>query len=69
MNKFLTCAAAIAVLLTIAHPVLASVPSTGLAGSPIVVASEDIPVWGPLRGHANPKCPPYAVCPKPTIYY
>ena len=69
MNRFLTYAAAIAVLLTIAHPVLASVPQAGLTGGQNVVANEDIPVWGPLRGHANPKCPPYAVCPKPTIFY
>ena len=54
MTKFLQTLAAIALLVAIDQPVF---------------AAEDLPSWGPLRGHANPKCPPYKVCPKPTIFY
>jgi len=48
--------------------VIAAMAATLLAGAASATAG-DIPTWGPLRGHANPKCAPYHPCPAPTIFY
>lgn len=69
MKTFLASAMTLAVFLTVAQAGWASVPAVGPVIGPIVVANDDVPVWGPLRGHANPKCPRHTVCPAPTIYY
>ena len=57
MKTFLASAMTLAVFLTVAQAGWASVPAVGPVIGPIVVANDDVPVWGPLRGHANPKCP------------
>lgn len=69
MTRFLTTGAAIAALLVVSQPASASIQQADLAQDTFIVASEDVPVWGPLRGHANPQCPAHVVCPKPTIFF
>lgn len=69
MKRFLTWAMILAVFPIVAQPGWARVLAVGPAIGPIVVANDDVPVWGPLRGHANPQCPRHTVCPKPTIFY
>ena len=69
MTKLLTSAAAVAALFAITGPALATVQVGDFEPGAVVTVSEDIPVWGPLRGHANPQCPRHTVCPKPTIFY